>query len=731
MALGALAKGLLKREARVMGADKVAARGKKMVSNRRKRVANRRASAQQIMGGGEEGEATTVRPTTSLIPKSSAIVPYSGGGVGSKGGSKGGNLESINNSLMVVASIMKGNLALDKGLHKEEEKTEEEQKRKEREKEVESKNPKKDPKDKEEKVKIPGLGFLEGIMGFFVKYLWSAVIIKLVDFAANPMVIGIIKGLAKVGDFLINLSIGAIDVLGSFIHWGYKLVEMMKGFVTNIFGDEGAKKFDIFMGNIKNLINAFLVWKFIGQKIFKGLVKNITRVFKFAKNIIRRASIFVKRLIGPAGRKAIKSVLGKVGGTVTNIGKNILSKGSSLLSKGAGAVTGKVGGLATKIFGKAAKFIAPALKAATPAVKGFASRIPILGPVIVAIVSLLSGESVGQALFKGVGAALGGALGTFIPIPILGTLLGETIGMFVGDMLYYTIMEKNPAKAFDMLKTALMGIFGFLTKIPILGNLIQLLQKGGNVIWTFGKWLFFDGIGWVLAKLGGAAKLLKEWMQAGMKRFVDNFPVFNLPLMKFKIFRWELNINWLLGKAFGGIPWFKQWIDGEEQLMHFPDFSMFIPALGLPFLIGHVGKSLFPGSFFEGWPSGVSAGVNPIKDALAKKIDKNREKVKENKENFDKKFRKKSDDDSKEIPKEMGPNSISKEQSKQKNNDTIDAVSNTASYEGGGEGSQKIIPVPIPNKNNTPSTTGKTTVGLPKSKSVDSNDPSLLLYAGK
>ena len=35
MALGALAKGLLKREARVMGADKVAARGKKMVSNRR------------------------------------------------------------------------------------------------------------------------------------------------------------------------------------------------------------------------------------------------------------------------------------------------------------------------------------------------------------------------------------------------------------------------------------------------------------------------------------------------------------------------------------------------------------------------------------------------------------------------------------------------------------------------------------------------------------------------
>ena len=192
---------------------------------------------------------------------------------------------------MVVASTMKSNLTLDKSLHKEEEKAEEEQKRKEEEERLEAEDPKKAPK--EEQVKIPGLGFLEGIMGFLVKYLWSAVIIKLVDFAANPMVIGIIKGLAKVGDFLINFSIGAIDVLGSFIHWGYKLVEMMKGFVTNIFGEEGAKKFDIFMGNLKNLINAFFVWKFLGQKIFKAVVKNITRVFKIAKAIIPGTTSFI------------------------------------------------------------------------------------------------------------------------------------------------------------------------------------------------------------------------------------------------------------------------------------------------------------------------------------------------------------------------------------------------------------------------------------------------------
>ena len=66
----------------------------------------------------------------------------------------------------------------------------------------------------------------------------------------------------------------------------------------------------------------------------------------------------------------------------------------------------------------------------------FFGRIPIVGPLVITIVSLLSGEPASQAIFKGLGAALGGALGTFIPIPILGTLIGETIGVFVGDLLY-------------------------------------------------------------------------------------------------------------------------------------------------------------------------------------------------------------------------------------------------------------------------------------------------------
>ena len=57
------------------------------------------------------------------------------------------------------------------------------------------------------------------------------------------------------------------------------------------------------------------------------------------------------------------------------------------------------------------------------------------------------------------GAALGGFLGTFIPIPILGTLIGETLGVFVGDLLY-TLMFGGGMKAVGQkLKDTMTSIF--------------------------------------------------------------------------------------------------------------------------------------------------------------------------------------------------------------------------------------------------------------------------------
>jgi len=104
-------------------------------------------------------------------------------------------------------------------------------------------------------------------------------------------------------------------------------------------------------------------------------------------------------------------------------------KGSQLFKGGVGRSTNR---MIAKFGGK------NALKV-TKALKGALGRIPIIGPIITGIVSILSGDPPDQTLFKVGGAAIGGVLGTFIPIPVVGTLFGEIVGEYVGDLIYHLI----------------------------------------------------------------------------------------------------------------------------------------------------------------------------------------------------------------------------------------------------------------------------------------------------
>ena len=75
-------------------------------------------------------------------------------------------------------------------------------------------------------------------------------------------------------------------------------------------------------------------------------------------------------------------------------------------------------------------------KAALGLMRPIIKRIPIFGGLIDFAVSLMLGEPVGRAAAKAVGATLGGFLGTFIPIPFAGTIVGGLLGDMVGGFLY-------------------------------------------------------------------------------------------------------------------------------------------------------------------------------------------------------------------------------------------------------------------------------------------------------
>ena len=103
-------------------------------------------------------------------------------------------------------------------------------------------------------------------------------------------------------------------------------------------------------------------------------------------------------------------------------------------------------------------------------------KIPVVGPLMVAISSLLAGEPLGQVGFKTMGAGIGGALGSLIPIPVLGLIVGEMAGEFVGDLAYSLFMgggmEEVKAKAAKKMQDILKG--GKAVKNFVVGGLTRL-----------------------------------------------------------------------------------------------------------------------------------------------------------------------------------------------------------------------------------------------------------------
>ncbi len=396
---------------------------------------------------GGDKEKVNIPASQQTINVSADVV----GGEVSQGAS--GNIKIVQDISIAVSAIaesMKSGLVLKEKAQRKKRLAEERDKRAAQEAETE-----KPDKPKKEsgmpKFKIPGVGLLDGIFGFITKFIFGVVIMKLIDLLPKLKgLLEVLKGAGEVFNFLISGVGFILDALIGAVDFGYKLVDGAEKIVGKIFGEEGAEKFRTFTKNFTTLINSFFVFKILKAKVFDVIVRNIKNAFKFAKNIIKNAAKFVTKLFPN---------LAKGAGKIFQAGKGLVSKGIA-----------KVGGFAAKIFGKAAGVISPAFKGAKPFLSKFFSKVPIVGPLVITIVSLLSGEPASQAIFKGLGGAVGEALGSLIPIPILGTLIGGAIGVFIGDLLYEGLMGEGWGEVGKKLKDTFMTMF-----------------KGGKAVFVFFK----------------------------------------------------------------------------------------------------------------------------------------------------------------------------------------------------------------------------------------------------
>ena len=502
MGLGAIvkagAKSLAKDKAKSFITGKKKGKGGGLVKNKVNKEIMGNMMGRKI--GGDKGKADipASKQTINVTPLGSDSPVKSGGGSGDVK-----IVQDISVAVSAIAKSMQNSLTLKEKAQRKARKAAEKDKRAAQEADVEKPDKPKKEGDGMPKFKIPGAGLLSGIFGFITKFIYGIVIMKLIEFAPQlKKVLGLFKLAQPLFNVVTGLVGGAFDLLATFVDFGYKIADGAEKMVGKIFGEEGAKKFNTFMENVRNLINGAIVLKFVYERIIKGVINNIKNAFKLVKNFIKRGLNLASKLFPNVAKGATK---------LFQAGKGLVTKGLA-----------KVGGFAAKIFGKAAGVIGPACKGAKPFLSKFFGKIPIVGPLVITIVSLLSGEPASQAIFKGLGAALGGALGTFIPIPILGTLIGETIGVFVGDLIYELLMGGGIEAVGQKLKDTFMtlfkggkavvnwlggGIKAFINNvlktdpitIPEGGGVRALITRGTKNLGLYG---FLEGLGFAGGKDG-------------------------------------------------------------------------------------------------------------------------------------------------------------------------------------------------------------------------------------
>ena len=187
---------------------------------------------------GKERGALAVRPQTAMVPTSSVMQDEPGPGPETKSTDP---LESINNTLIEIKSILRGTLAAEKKEQDDKEKAAKREDRKRQEQKLETKQKVKG-KTKVKMPKAPRMGILSWITNFITTILLGFFAVRMVEFV--PFLLGIVKTLLSVGEFLTDVGIGLIDAFATFVDIGYKAYDFTRGALKKLGGEDLVSVFD-------------------------------------------------------------------------------------------------------------------------------------------------------------------------------------------------------------------------------------------------------------------------------------------------------------------------------------------------------------------------------------------------------------------------------------------------------------------------------------------------------
>ena len=498
MMLATLGKTLLKSGAKKIAKDKLL--------NRKKKKTKKKTSGKEMSTGlmnrevDKKGGALAIQPTTDLVGNLKDFEPVSD----TSGES---DIVIIRKQVIQVKDILKDSYSAKKEEREEERKARQQVKRETREEKLEK--PKVKPKESKG-MKVPNLGL--GIGNFFAWLAFGIILNKLMELMpALQKIFGVLKPIIDFIGGVFNFTVGLVT---GFIDKTYAGIEKLEKAIEAI-GGEGAKElFEKFGKLFTQVINAGLIAALIGARVGlfnpfrrRPRIRQPNRSFR---NRIRRRRNLNRRLFDPRRAEKLRRVRNirrlrklrlkrvKEFGRLRRFAKTkqFLDKGIDL-GKNIVKTTTKVAQTATKGIKTAAKTATPIIESATKTatkvvknatktaaktatktatklgktglktgLKGLKSAKKIISPIVkkIPFVGALIdfalnyfvfkeplGKSAFMAIGAGVGAWLGGMLGTLIPVPFVGTAIGAFIGGAGGDMLAGAIYdaifkEKEPKK---------------------------------------------------------------------------------------------------------------------------------------------------------------------------------------------------------------------------------------------------------------------------------------------
>jgi len=341
------------------------------------------------------------------------------------------NIETMRTKVTQIEGILKGTLAAEKKELDNKKRLESGKRREKQEEKLETK-----PNAEKGQMKMPSaprLGILDWIKNFIGKIILGYFAVRLIEHL--PKIMPIVKFLGSAADFIINIGGELLDKLITFVDWGYKAYDASRGFVKNLFGNDGVKQFD----QLSSVLNKFLNLAIIAGMIIggsggfggggggRGGKGNVGISGSGAGRSRYGASpAAARRYAERFGIDAAKKKFGQE--AVESLGGKYARSGlTNLARKGAVAVLGKGGAKAV-------------LKVVRPIVK----NAPLIGGLLEFGISWALGDPLPKAAFRGVGTFLLGAIGTAIGGPI-GLAIGGFAGGEIGGVLYDMFFgNKNP-----------------------------------------------------------------------------------------------------------------------------------------------------------------------------------------------------------------------------------------------------------------------------------------------